>query len=323
MVSILLPFKNAGKWIEETIASVCAQDYGNWELLCIDDHSSDASASIVAAYAKKDSRIKLYQSPKKGIIPALQFALNQSKGAFITRMDADDLMPPGRLKKFIDVLSNSDSKTIVTGKVQYFSGDQVSEGYRSYESWLNERIDKNDHYDHIYRECVVASPNWLARKDDLVKSAIFDQLEYPEDYAMTFLWQENNFQIKGIDAITLYWREHPERTSRNSSVYDQLSFFNLKIGHFIRKIDSAQSIGILGAGRKGKITAEIFTANDVAFNWYDLRYEKFAGSGADIKSYEAITDDLLLISVYPESLADLLNYLEQKQYRIGENAWFL
>lgn len=323
MVSILLPFKNAGKWIEETVVSVCEQDYSNWELLCIDDHSSDVSANIVAAHANKDSRIKLYQNPRKGIIPALQFALNQSKGDFITRMDADDLMPPGRLRKFIDAISNSDSKTIVTGKVQYFSDDQVSAGYRSYESWLNERIDKTDHYDHIYRECIVASPNWLARKDDLITSAIFDQLEYPEDYAMTFLWKENNFQIKGIDAITLYWREHPERTSRNSSVYDQLSFFNLKIKRFIRKVNPGQSIGILGAGRKGKITAEILTENSVAFNWYDLRHEKFAGSNAEIKSHEAITDDLLLIAVYPESLGDLLNYLEQKQYRIGENAWFL
>ena len=62
-----------------------------------------------------------------------------------------------------------------------------SEGYLKYEYWLNDRIDQNDHYKHIYRECVIASPNWISKKQDLIQYKIFENLNYPEDYSMTFL----------------------------------------------------------------------------------------------------------------------------------------
>ena len=180
-VSILLPYYNAAPWIAETIQSIQDQTIRNWELICINDFSNDSSEDIVRKLAENDERIKPFSNETKGIIPALQLALSKASGFYITRMDADDLMPPNRLKLMTDMLMKYSDKTIVTGKVRYFSEGILSSGFHKYEQWVNDRIDKMDHYQHLYRECVVASPNWMVRKKDLLAYSIFDQLQYPEE----------------------------------------------------------------------------------------------------------------------------------------------
>jgi glycosyltransferase involved in cell wall biosynthesis len=320
MISILIPFRNAAPWIAETITSIQAQDFDDWELICINDHSEDDSLAIVANIA--DERIMLLENMGKGIIPALQTGLARAKGEFLTRMDADDLMPPGRLQLFYDHLSQAPMKTIVTGKVAYFSEDKVSEGYRKYETWLNERIENQDHCDQIYRECVIASPNWITRKADLIEYKIFDTLVYPEDYHMTFLWKEHGFTIKGIPEITLHWREHPARTSRNSAIYDQDSFFTLKLREFVRQ-DLNGSLAILGAGTKGKLCASLLEEQDIEFQHYDLEHARYDGAEFSVKPIETIQEDQALIAVYPDDRAPLERFLTAKGFTIGRNAWYV
>ncbi len=71
-VSILLPFHNAAPWISETIQSIQAQTHADWELIAIDDFSTDDSHAILEQFAASDSRIQLLKNAVKGIIPALQ-----------------------------------------------------------------------------------------------------------------------------------------------------------------------------------------------------------------------------------------------------------
>lgn len=324
LISIIIPFKNAAPWLEETISSILAQDGVDWELICVDDFSSDDSNNSISQYCNIDSRIRLFQNTDPGIISALQLGLSHAKGEFITRMDADDLMPEGRLRKMHDALVDSDPKTVVTGKVKYFSEGELSEGFVTYQNWVNERIDKLDHYDHIYRECVVASPNWMVRKKDLIDYSIFDQLQYPEDYDLVFHWFENDFKIKSLTDVTLLWRDHPTRTSKNSETYNQSALFRLKIDWFL-KIHPSASIALFGAGTKGKITVKLLQSQNRSFEWYDLKFENFNVPVLDktILNYNSIHEDQLLISIYPKQQDALLKFIAEKGYTIGKNAWFL
>lgn len=346
IVSILLPFHNAAPWIEETVRSIQAQSYTHWELIAVNDFSTDDSLDLLQTLAATDERIHIFENTEKGIIPALQLALSYAKGDYLTRMDADDLMPEGRLEVMVNALKSLPMKTVVTGKVRYFSqGDglqpivngfdklnasresqsSISSGYLAYEAWLNERVDNNDHYDHIYRECVVASPNWFARTDEIRESDIFSQLVYPEDYDMTFRWMAKGFTIVGIPEITLLWREHPDRTSRNSSVYDQASFFNLKLNWFCALHTDTTHFAILGAGVKGKITARHLIKEKRNFRWFDLEAHKYGAPvlGKTIEHYDKLSGEKLLIAVYPTNKKPLLDFLNEKGFEIGRNAWFL
>jgi len=100
LVSIIMPSYNCGRFIAESIRSVLAQTYENWELLIVDDCSTDDTASVVKAFA--DPRIR-YQRNRQNEGAALtrNKALLAAKGRYIAFLDADDIWAPEKLEKQI------------------------------------------------------------------------------------------------------------------------------------------------------------------------------------------------------------------------------
>lgn len=329
-VSLIMPIKNLERYIAETVQSIIQQSHQHWELLIVNDHSTDGTDDIITALAERDQRIKLYQNEGNGIIPALQLALSKTKGEYISRFDGDDIMPPDRLGLMMKACLAAPPKTIVTGKVKYFSDEPISNGYLAYEQWLNERIDQNDHWDWRYRECVIASPNWMVRKSDLLEMGGFNQLSYPEDYDLVLQWHRHRFKVKSIPETTLNWREHPERTSRNSEHYNQEHFFRLKIKHFVRHQLGNSKLVIWGTDTKGKLTANILDELLTGFTWMGLE-ERMAEQQINLHQIhhyteiEGLKNIKLLLAVYPnnEQRAKLENYLQNQYLVLGEDYWYL
>lgn len=102
IVSIITPMYNADKYIEETILSVINQSYQNWEMIIVDDNSTDNSCEIVEAYQRKDQRIILTSNKyTKGAAGSRNTAISLSKGRFIAFLDSDDLWTSNKLDKQI------------------------------------------------------------------------------------------------------------------------------------------------------------------------------------------------------------------------------
>ena len=97
-ISILMPVKNAESFLTECLDSIISQSYENWELIAVDDGSSDDSLQILKNYEQSDQRITAYRNDGVGIIDALRLAYNYSQGGMITRMDADDIMTSDKLE---------------------------------------------------------------------------------------------------------------------------------------------------------------------------------------------------------------------------------
>ena len=95
LVSIVMPFRNAAEFIEEAVESVLTQTYADFELIAIDDGSTDSSADIVENF--KDERIKLHRR-HHDFIGNLNFGIYTARGEYIARFDADDMMHPKRLE---------------------------------------------------------------------------------------------------------------------------------------------------------------------------------------------------------------------------------
>ena len=273
IVNIIMPVKNAGSYLHDCLSSIRGQTFLFWRLIAINDHSTDDSLTILEMAASEDNRIHVLNNEGIGIIPALQLALKQCSAPYLSRMDADDLMPANKLELMVRALEKAPPKSIVTGKVKYFSNQPVSEGYQKYEQWLNERIDKVDHWEWVYRECVIASPNWMVRLDDMYEFGCFDGLIYPEDYHLVLNWFKQGFRIVSLPETTLLWREHPQRTSRNSDHYDQKHFFKLKILHYIYHQREDKPFILWGAGHKGRLASRLLDKYGMPFHWMDLLRE--------------------------------------------------
>mgnify|MGYP001616656378 CR=1 FL=1 len=104
LISILMPVYNAGDFLMEAIKSIKKQTYENWELIAIDDGSTDSSFVILKKFAKKDKRIRIFKLGHKGLSYALNVGLEKVRGQFIARMDADDISHPKRLEKQLNFL---------------------------------------------------------------------------------------------------------------------------------------------------------------------------------------------------------------------------
>lgn len=129
LVSVIMPMHNSVRFMEEAIDSVIAQTYTNWELLIIDDASTDDSPLIAKRYADKDSRIKYLVNHNHIGMPSAprNVGIKAAKGEFIAFLDSDDIWYPTKLSE----------------QLQLFSEDNVAIVYSNYEK-INERGEKNN-----------------------------------------------------------------------------------------------------------------------------------------------------------------------------------
>lgn len=268
LISILIPFKNTSMFLHECLDSILKQSYSNWELIIIDDHSTDNSYEIVNNYRQQDKRIKLFKNKGNGIIEALQLAFIKSTGTYITRMDSDDIMTPNKLEVLLHNLLSYGRKHVATGLVRYFSEDGINEGFKNYEEWLNSLTLKGTNYSEIYKECVIPSPCWMIHKDDLIACETFNPNDYPEDYDLTFRFYKYQMTVIPCDQVLHLWRDYSYRTSRTHEHYAQNYFLEIKLNYFLElDYNPSRPLVVWGAGRKGKRIAKLLIEKNVDFIW--------------------------------------------------------
>ena len=108
LVTIITPSYKSERFIAQTIESVLAQTYENWEMIVVDDVSLDNSNEIIEEYCKKDSRIKLIKlEQNSGAAVARNRAIEEAKGRYIAFLDADDMWKPEKLEKQIDFMQKN------------------------------------------------------------------------------------------------------------------------------------------------------------------------------------------------------------------------
>jgi GT2 family glycosyltransferase len=125
-VSVLLPFRNAQRFLTAALDSIRSQDFTDFEVVAIDDGSDDGSAALVSAAAAADPRIRLAGSRGRGLPDALNTAAAIARGKYLARMDADDLARPTRLARQVALLDEYPDTVVAGGAV-----DLIDEGDRT------------------------------------------------------------------------------------------------------------------------------------------------------------------------------------------------
>lgn len=275
-----MPVKNAGHYLTPCMESIIGQSFTSWELITVNDHSTDGSLAILHSFAQQDKRITVLQNVATGIIHALRLAREQARGKYITRMDADDLMDPDKIKLMVLLLEEHGKGNLALGLVNYFSDHELGLGYKKYAEWLNNLSQQQNNYNEIYKECTIPSPCWMVHRDDLERSGNFDSDFYPEDYDLAFRFRKAGLKVRTVNKVIHHWRDYPQRTSRTHQHYQDNRFTALKVGHFLDQDDRDDMPLILwGAGNKGKAIARELISHRRSFEWICNNYKKI---GKDI-----------------------------------------
>ncbi len=268
LVSIIMPVKNTEAYLHECLDSICRESETYWELIAVNDHSTDKSEKILHEFASKDNRIKVFQNKGSGIIEALRLAFSESKGNFITRMDSDDIMHENKIEVLKNNLLQHGEGHVATGLVKYFAEKDVGDGFRKYEAWLNGLTREGTNFSEIYKECVIPSPCWMVYRKDLLECKAFEPNYYPEDYDLTFRFYLNKLQVIPCNEILHYWRDYSSRTSRTDDHYSDNTFLSIKAHYFLKcEHDKNKNLVIWGAGGKGKSLARKLVEQEVPFYW--------------------------------------------------------
>lgn len=206
-VSIVMPSYNKGKFIEKAIESVVSQSFKDWELIIVDDASTDNSVELIRQKMNKDNRIVLWQNNKNmGIAATRNRAIGLAKGKYIALLDADDISPSERLEKEVNFLEkHEDIDVVFGGFLEIDENDNIKQTYFT--------PLKNPQY--IKANLMVC--NVIPNGTGMYRKNFVQQfnLEYKDGYLGMedyLFWIECSLhgRISSIPEVCLYWRNTTE-----------------------------------------------------------------------------------------------------------------
>ncbi len=253
-VSIILPAYNAGRYIGEALDSIRGQSLREWELIVVDDGSTDDTASIVQAHAAENGRIRLIRSAHAGIVAALNRGVALARAAIIARMDSDDRSLPRRLELQVQLLEQAPELGVVSCKAHLFGETQQSGGLQRYLDWVNDMEGPEQIASGRFVDAPVLHPAVCFRRDLLKRHGTYREGNFPEDYELWLRWLEAGVRFSQVPEFLFEWRDHAHKLTRTHERYREQTLWQLKGQHLHQwcctHLEHGRELWIWGAGRR-------------------------------------------------------------------------
>lgn len=220
LVTVLMPVHNGDKYLSEAIGSILAQTLSDFEFIIVDDGSTDSTVDILADYAKRDSRIRVYHQSKQGIVGALNAGLDLAKGQYIARIDADDWSPPERLAAQVAFMGARPEVGVCGAWVETI-GEPAGIVWRYPTDDATIRC-------RLLFDSALAHPSVMMRRELLTKAHLRYEHEPVEDYD---LWVRcaRHTRLANIPKILLYYRLHPQQVGQKYQAERLASAGNVRL----------------------------------------------------------------------------------------------
>lgn len=282
-MSVVLPVWNAAATLARAVESIRRQTLSDWELIAVDDGSTDSSRDMLAALARTDRRVRVLTQPHRGIVAALNAGLAAARGDVIARMDADDESRAERLAEQAARLQ-TDSGIGGAGCLVEYGGDRAAHaGYALHVDWLNTLITPGQIAFNRFVESPFAHPSVMFRRELAERHGGYREGDFPEDYELWLRWLDAGVRMAKVPRALLTWHDPPARLSRTATRYGAEAFYHLKaqwiaraVGRLIRKPPlegdgnqpirenaACREIFVWGAGRLTRRRAEHLLAHGV------------------------------------------------------------
>lgn len=260
-ISVILPFFNAESTLKAATQSILNQNFIDFELLLVDNNSTDGSIGIAKELAKTDVRIRLLNEVKQGVAHAMNCGLKNSKGKFLARMDADDISYPQRLEKQHQFLIKNPEINFVGSEVKYVPHNENTSGFQRFVNFVNSFHTSEEIELNRFVEIPIVNPTIFFRRELFEKyGACFDG-DFPEDYEMQLRYLEAGVKMAKLPEPLLEWHDYSTRLTRTNDSYSTEAFSKTKAAYF-RKWSQINNpfhpnIWVWGAGRKTRQRAKL------------------------------------------------------------------
>ena len=285
-VSVVLPVRNAASVLPAALHSIRHQTEPNWELIVIDDGSTDDTKQILATSAARDSRVRVFTTAPTGIVAALNLGLAQAWAPLIARMDADDISHPQRLEKQCEYLDLHPETGLVSCLVEFRAEGTSTGGYERHVTWLNSVVSPAEIRRQRFIESPLAHPSVMFRQSMVAKYGDYHEGDFPEDYELWLRWLDAGVVMAKIPDTLLTWSDRPGRLSRTDSRYSVEAFYRIKaryLANHLRRVSKGRPVWIWGAGRVTRRRAEWLLREGVdGAGWIDIDPHKMGKTHAGL-----------------------------------------
>ena len=258
---MLLPVYNDAATVARAVRSIRAQTYPDWELLVLDDGSTDGSMERVEPLSRADPRIRCVRLPHRGLSRTLNVGLETARGRIVARMDADDVSHRNRFATQVECLRSRPEISVLGCRVRIFPRVGISEGMLAYEAWVNSLITPEEIARDIFVESPLAHPSVLVCRHVLEEAGGYGE-GGPEDYDLWLRLHARGCRFAKVPETLLWWMDRPDRISRRSADYSRASFRRCKARHLAARLGAGASVILVG-NREAKRMADLLRENGV------------------------------------------------------------
>jgi hypothetical protein len=277
LVSVVLPVWNGERYVKQTIESILAQQFSDFELVIVDDGSTDNTPSIIESFGH-DPRIRCHRQANLGLVNALNKGLELSLGKLIARIDADDYAMPERLMLQVKALVENPGVAVIGSAIRVVDENDKTLRRVSYETLANTRMADG---------CAVAHAAVMFKKDVIIRLGGYRQpFLHAEDYDL-WLRVSEIAEIRNLEEVLTVVRELASGITKTHSGAQAFRSALAKIAHQRRK---------KGAADPFSATLHPLQLFDVPADLSDTEKEAFLIPGLSMKLGEtAITPELEIL----------------------------
>ncbi len=290
-ISVLLPARNAAATLGEALASILGQrDAPPFELICVDDGSTDATPALLAESALQDSRVRVLHGEGRGLVHALNLGLAQCRAPLIARMDADDRAHPDRLRLQSELLAREPALGAVGSLVRSFPGP-LTAGLARLEAWLDSVVTQEECRRARFIEAPLVHPSIVFRRTALDQVGCFQDHGWAEDWDLLLRLCEAGWELAKVPEALLWWRDGPTRLTRTGPAYRTEQMQRLRAHYLARGPLRERPFDLWGAGPTGKrLARELEQHGKRPRRFFDVDAKKKIARGKEVLLPNALGD---------------------------------
>lgn len=210
-VSVIIPVYNGELYLSETLDSVMKQTFTDWEIIVVNDGSTDKSLEIMEEYAALDERVRVISKPNGGVSSARNVAMNNAKGEYFSFVDADDMWVPEKLEKQIAFMDKNPNIALIYSDISILIDGNI----RTQNMFLNRKFHKGHIFDQLFYFNFISTPTVMLRKKIIEQHGNFStRFRGIEDYDLWLRIADKN-EIGYINERLAIYRIHANNTSGN------------------------------------------------------------------------------------------------------------
>jgi glycosyltransferase involved in cell wall biosynthesis len=295
-LSVLLPVHNALPWLGPSLRSLWRQSLADFEVVAVDDGSTDGSGEALERAARHEPRLRVLRGPHRGLPTALNEALARARAPVVARHDADDLSHRRRFELQLDTLRRRSEVAVVGCRLRMFPAPAVGAGMRRWASWHNSLLEHDDIAGEMLIDSPLAHGTAMTTRAWLERVGGWRERGWPEDLDLWIRLLRAGARFTKRPEVLYGWRQHRASATRRDPRYRRERFIELKLDALEHGLlHRARHMTIVGVGESLARCVPVFEA---------ARHVRVVESGRPARrTIEAVAPPIVLVFMSPVARA--------------------